>query len=47
MTPYLRLKVGLVKFGVEQVMLENLAYYEKIFYNNKKYYLMTEGHAII
>lgn len=41
---YEQLKKGLSEFAIEQVTLENLKKYENIFYSNKEYYMITDGH---
>lgn len=44
MSMYLKLKPRLPEFNIELVTLDNLNSYENVFYYNKEYYLITDGH---
>ena len=44
MSLYLNLIPRLPEFNIELVTLDNLYHYENIFYSNREYYLITEGH---
>lgn len=44
MSLYLNLIPRLPEFNIEVVTLDNLYHYENIFYSNREYYLLTEGH---
>ena len=40
---YLKLQERLSEFTVEPVTMENLSFYEGVFYSNEEYYLLTDG----
>ncbi len=44
MSLYDQLKLQLPEFIIEPVTLENVTKYENIFYSNKEYYMITDGH---
>lgn len=41
---YLKLQALLPNYTIEPVTMENLSFYESVFYNNKEYYHLTDGH---
>ncbi len=45
MSLYNKLKYKLSEFNIESVTLDNVSKYENIFYSNKEYYMITDGHA--
>jgi ribosomal protein S18 acetylase RimI-like enzyme len=45
MSLYNQVKHQLPEFNIELVTLENVNKYENIFYSNKEYYMITDGHT--
>lgn len=41
---YEKLQTLLPKYTIEPVTMESLSTYESVFYNNKEYYCLTDGH---
>lgn len=41
---YQKLQYLLPEFKIEPVTMDNLSTYETVFYNNKEYYCLTDGH---